>query len=77
MPGASRPSALRYSRRPISKARQNKVDIDWSSYQPPKPKFTGTRVFKEVNLAEIRRYIDWTPFFSTLGDEGPISTHSC
>ncbi len=54
----------------ITKARENKVDIDWSTYQPPKPSFTGTRVFKEVDLAEIRRYIDWTPFFSTWEMKG-------
>ncbi|MEE9590616.1 MAG: vitamin B12 dependent-methionine synthase activation domain-containing protein, partial [Hyphomicrobiaceae bacterium] len=54
----------------IGKARDNKVKIDWSGYQPPKPSFTGTRVFKEVDLAEIRRYIDWTPFFSTWEMKG-------
>jgi 5-methyltetrahydrofolate--homocysteine methyltransferase len=54
----------------IGKARDNKVKIDWSGYTPPKPSFTGTRVFKEVDLAEIRRYIDWTPFFSTWEMKG-------
>jgi len=54
----------------IEKARKNRVDIDWSSYQPPKPSFTGTRVFKEVDLAEIHHYIDWTPFFSTWEMKG-------
>jgi len=54
----------------IDKARANKVGIDWSSYLPPKPSFTGTRMFSEVDLAEIRRYIDWTPFFSTWEMKG-------
>ena len=54
----------------IGAARANKVKIDWSGYAPPKPSFTGTRVFSEVSLAEIRRYIDWTPFFSTWEMKG-------
>ena len=54
----------------IGEARANKVALDWSSYQPPQPTFTGTRAFREVDLAEIRRYIDWTPFFSTWEMKG-------
>jgi 5-methyltetrahydrofolate--homocysteine methyltransferase len=57
-------------RSPIDMARRNKVDIDWSQYIPQVPSFTGTRVFKDVDLAEIRRYIDWTPFFSTWEMKG-------
>ncbi|MFQ5625393.1 MAG: methionine synthase, partial [Methyloligellaceae bacterium] len=49
----------------LGQARRNKTAIDWSSYQPPSPSFTGTRAFKQADLGEIRRYIDWTPFFST------------
>jgi len=49
----------------IGKARENRTPIDWSSYTPPKPSFTGTRAFSDVDLGEIRKYIDWTPFFST------------
>ena len=33
--------------------------------QPPKPTFLGTRVFENCDLAELARYIDWTPFFQT------------
>ncbi|MCH8239729.1 MAG: methionine synthase, partial [Proteobacteria bacterium] len=54
----------------IGEARKNKRALDWSSYQPPKPAFTGTRVFKQTDLAKIRRYIDWTPFFSTWEMKG-------
>jgi 5-methyltetrahydrofolate--homocysteine methyltransferase len=54
----------------IGDARKNKVDIDWTRYTPPVPSFTGTRTFKNVDLAEIRRYIDWTPFFSTWEMKG-------
>ena len=49
----------------ITKARQNKTAIDWVSYTPPKPSFTGARTFSDIDLGEIRKYIDWTPFFST------------
>ncbi len=44
-------------------ARKNAVDIDWENYTPPVPSFTGTKVFKNVDLSEIRKYIDWSPFF--------------
>ena len=39
--------------------------IDWSAYTPPKPSFLGTRVFEDWDLADLARYIDWTPFFQT------------
>lgn len=44
-------------------AQKNAVDIDWENYTPPVPSFTGTKVFKNVDLSEIRKYIDWSPFF--------------
>lgn len=50
---------------PIEKARENHVKIDWSNYKATKPKFLGTKVFEEYDLAEIAKYIDWTPFFQT------------
>ncbi|OLP56209.1 methionine synthase [Rhizobium rhizosphaerae] len=52
-------------RLPIAKARANHHRSDWSAYQPVKPSFLGTRVFDGWDLAELRRYIDWTPFFQT------------
>lgn len=50
---------------PLAKARANKTPVDWSSYAPPKPKFIGRRVFKNYDLAELARFIDWGPFFQT------------
>jgi 5-methyltetrahydrofolate--homocysteine methyltransferase len=50
---------------PLAKARANKTPIDWSAYQPPVPKFIGRRVFRNFDLAELARYIDWGPFFQT------------
>jgi len=45
------------------KACDNKVSLNWDSYQAPKPAFTGTRVFENIDLKELVDYIDWTPFF--------------
>ena len=47
----------------FAEAQKNKVVIDWSNYTPPVPTFTGTKIFDTHNLAEIREYIDWQPFF--------------
>ncbi len=49
----------------ISDARQNKTQIDWKDYTPPIPKNLGVKVFESYNLAELKAYIDWTPFFQT------------
>lgn len=43
----------------------NKLPIDWTDYEPPKPEFLGTRVFNDYPLADLVEYIDWTPFFIT------------
>jgi 5-methyltetrahydrofolate--homocysteine methyltransferase len=47
----------------IEDARKNKTKIDWTNYTPPKPSFIGAKTFVDYNLAELRNYIDWTPFF--------------
>ncbi|RVA17348.1 methionine synthase [Mesorhizobium sp. M7A.F.Ca.CA.002.05.1.1] len=52
-------------RLPLAKARANAHRIDWSAYEPPKPSFTGVKVFVNWDLTELARYIDWTPFFQT------------
>lgn len=46
-------------------AKENKYQIDWSTYTPPKPSFTGVKVFEDYPLEELIDYIDWTPFFIT------------
>lgn len=48
---------------PFAKAQENKTKIDWSNYQPTSPTFTGTKQFNDYDLVEIRKYIDWQPFF--------------
>jgi len=57
---------------PLAKARANKTPIDWSGYMPPKPKFLGKRLFKNFDLAELAKYIDWGPFFQTWDLAGPF-----
>jgi len=49
----------------IDKARDNRTVIDWSDFEPVKPTFLGNKYFHDYPLAEIARYIDWTPFFQT------------
>jgi len=52
-------------RLPLARARANPHRIDWAAYTPPKPSFLGTKTFETWDLAELARYIDWTPFFQT------------
>ncbi len=49
----------------LAEARANKTTIDWANYAAPKPKFTGRRVFRNYDLAELANFIDWAPFFQT------------
>ena len=48
---------------PFAQAQKNKVKIDWASFTPVKPTFTGTKIFENYDLQEISEYIDWGPFF--------------
>ncbi|WP_210542447.1 methionine synthase [Rhodoferax sp. PAMC 29310] len=57
---------------PLAKARSNKTTVDWSSFQPTKPKFIGRRVFKNFDLTELAKFIDWGPFFQTWDLAGPF-----
>jgi 5-methyltetrahydrofolate--homocysteine methyltransferase len=44
-------------------AQANKVKVEWNDYEPPVPSFTGTKVFANHDLAELRSFMDWQPFF--------------
>lgn len=48
---------------PYQDAIQRRRVLDWENYEPPQPKFLGTRVFDDYPLTELVDYIDWTPFF--------------
>jgi 5-methyltetrahydrofolate--homocysteine methyltransferase len=52
-------------RQTIAGARANKAKIDWAGYEPPRPKFLGTRALNGYDLGELSNFIDWGPFFST------------
>ncbi len=56
----------------LQKARANKTPIDWTNYKPTKPKFIGRRVFKNFDLGELAKFIDWGPFFQTWDLAGPF-----
>ncbi|WP_299203151.1 methionine synthase [uncultured Amphritea sp.] len=47
----------------LIQARANKFKIDWDSYTPPVPTQPGIQTFENIDLNELRDYIDWTPFF--------------
>ena len=49
----------------IEQARNNKIKIDFKQEDCAVPKFTGTKVFLNYDLAELAECIDWTPFFAT------------
>jgi 5-methyltetrahydrofolate--homocysteine methyltransferase len=43
----------------------NGIELDWETYEPPRPTFLGTRVFEDFPLEQLLDTIDWTPFFIT------------
>ncbi|XP_053567860.1 methionine synthase isoform X2 [Bombina bombina] len=48
----------------LEQARNKGFHIDWSSNPAPtKPKFTGTKIFRNYDLEKLCKYIDWKPFF--------------
>jgi 5-methyltetrahydrofolate--homocysteine methyltransferase len=58
----------RGSRKPLATladARANRLKTDWSAYAPPAPARPGITRLDDIDLAEVRAYIDWTPFFTT------------
>ncbi|SMC64029.1 methionine synthase [Polynucleobacter kasalickyi] len=46
-------------------AAQNAEKLDWDHFAISAPKFIGRRVFKNFDLNEIAKFIDWSPFFQT------------
>ena len=52
----------------LADARKNRAKL---SFAPVKPKFIGRRVFRNVDLGQLARYIDWGPFFQTWDLAGP------
>ncbi|MFC7206783.1 methionine synthase [Comamonas endophytica] len=55
---------------PLAKARANATPVDFTRV-PPAPRALGRRVFRNFDLNEIARFIDWGPFFQTWDLAGP------
>ena len=55
----------------LAAARANGFKPDWGAYEPTRPSFIGRRVFRNVDLREVSRYIDWGPFFQAWELSGP------
>jgi 5-methyltetrahydrofolate--homocysteine methyltransferase len=49
----------------IVEARRHGLVTDWSTHRPAVPVSLGLRTLRDYPLAEVARYIDWTPFFQT------------
>lgn len=55
---------------PIEDARTNRFDAfsgEWADYQVPQPNQTGIIEYKNVPIATLRQFIDWSPFFRLWG----------
>ncbi|PCI57587.1 MAG: methionine synthase [Gammaproteobacteria bacterium] len=49
----------------LEDARANATPITFDTYTPKKPNKLGVTVLDDIDLSEVRKYIDWTPFFMT------------
>ncbi|MCW2813651.1 MAG: methionine synthase [Nocardioides sp.] len=52
------------------KALADATPVDWSAYTPPVPREPGIHVLEDYDLAELRDYIDWQPFFNAWEMKG-------
>jgi 5-methyltetrahydrofolate--homocysteine methyltransferase len=55
----------------LKAARANAFRVDWAHYAPPVPMAQGRREFRNVDLGEIAKCIDWGPFFQAWELSGP------
>ncbi|WP_262347666.1 methionine synthase [Nocardioides dongxiaopingii] len=51
-------------------ARADATPVDWTTYVPPSPKQPGIHVLDDYDIAELRDYIDWQPFFNAWEMKG-------
>ena len=58
----------------LEKARANRTPIEWDGYTPPVPAqglgVRDVREFEDYDIAELREYIDWQPFFNAWEMKG-------
>ena len=60
---AQRQSTKRYVT--IDEARTKGLKTEWEKAEITKPSFLGIKAFDNYDLSEIRKFIDWSPFFLT------------
>ncbi|MER2492084.1 methionine synthase [Catenovulum sediminis] len=58
----------------LEDARKNAFPLSFENYTPVKPKKLGITELQDVDISEVRKYIDWTPFFLTWQLSGKYPT---
>jgi len=56
----------------LAAARANAFRTDWKHQTPVAPTFIGRREFRNADLREIAKHIDWAPFFQAWELSGPF-----
>ncbi len=51
-------------------ARGKATPIEWTGYEPPAPRQPGVHRLEDYDIAELRDYIDWQPFFNAWEMKG-------
>ena len=55
---------------PLSESREKGLKIDWGSQELSEPNNKNLQLFEEIDLEELTRYFDWSPFFWAWGLKG-------
>jgi 5-methyltetrahydrofolate--homocysteine methyltransferase len=63
-------AAVERTRLSLADARGNAGRFEFDAGSVVAPSFTGARTIDDVDLGELARYIDWTPFFFAWGLRG-------
>jgi 5-methyltetrahydrofolate--homocysteine methyltransferase len=50
-------------RTPLTVARANRFPIDWQASNAEPPTLAGERIVESADIADLVRFIDWSPFF--------------
>ncbi|MFZ1525168.1 MAG: methionine synthase [Saprospiraceae bacterium] len=58
----------------IDEARAQKVQLDWTLYEPTTPAHLGIQVWNDIRIETLIPYIDWTPFFASWQLKGKYPT---
>ena len=54
----------------IEDARKNRLKINWEKSDIKKPEVLGITLLKDYPLSDLKKFIDWTPFFLTWEIKG-------